>query len=172
MKIFYLFGLMILLLSSCNDTSGTYLISEVTFKDNNLSEQEKQETINEFLNREVRLTVLTGKVELVLSDKPNTSKITLQRTSNNYYSTTDGNITINLELANNNFVQTQYRLIEYGSTNNKFFNLYMILAILSLSHLCSSSSIFACSFCFFSCSMRYCSCRLCSSSIRFCSALC
>ena len=43
---------MILLLSSCNDTSGTYLISEVTFKDNNLSEQEKQETINEFLNRE------------------------------------------------------------------------------------------------------------------------
>lgn len=127
MKIFYLFGLMILLLSSCNDTSGTYLISEVTFKDNNLSEQEKQKTINEFLNREVRLTVLTGKVELVLSDKPNTSKITLQRTSNNYYSTTDGNITINLELANNNFVQTQYRLIEYGSTNNKFFNLYMIL---------------------------------------------
>lgn len=118
---------MILLLSSCNDASGTYLISEVTFKDNNLSEQEKQETINEFLNREVRLTVLTGKVELILSDKPNTSKITLQRTSNNYYSTTDGNITINLELANNNFVQTQYRLIEYGSTNDKFFNLYMIL---------------------------------------------
>ena len=67
-----------------------------------------------FLIENVRLTVLTGKVELVLSDKPNTSKITLQRTSNNYYSTTDGNITINLELANNNFVQTQYRLIEYG----------------------------------------------------------
>ena len=72
---------MILLLSSCNDTSGTYLISEVTFKDNNLSEQEKQETINEFLNREVHLTVLTEKVELVLSDKPSTSKIILQPTA-------------------------------------------------------------------------------------------
>lgn len=126
MKIFYLFGLMVLLLSSC-DTSGTYLISEVTFKNNNLSEQEKQETINEFLNQEVYLTVIKGKVELTLSNKPTTSKITLQRVSNNYYSTTDGNITINLELEQQNFVQTKYKLIEYGGTDNKFFNLHMTL---------------------------------------------
>lgn len=52
---------MLLLLSSCDDTSGTYLISEVAFKDNNLSEQEKQETINEFINQEVLLTVLKGR---------------------------------------------------------------------------------------------------------------
>lgn len=58
MKIFHLLGLMLLLLSSCDDTSGTYLISEVSFKDNNLSEQERQETINEFINQEVLLTVL------------------------------------------------------------------------------------------------------------------
>lgn len=126
MRIFYLLGLMVLLLSSCN-TSGTYLISEVTFKDNNLSEQEKQETINEFLNKEVYLTVVKRKVELTLSNKPTTSKITLQHVSNNYYSTTDGNITINLELVKQNFVQTQYKLIEYGGTDNKFFNLHMTL---------------------------------------------
>lgn len=127
MKIFHLLGLMVLLLPSCDDTSGTYLISGVTFKDNNLSEQEKQEIINEFLNKEVFLTVLKGKVELTLSNKPATSKITLQRVSNNYYSTTDGNITINLELEKQNFVQTQYRLIEYGGTDSKFFNLHMTL---------------------------------------------
>lgn len=126
MRIFHLLGLTVLLLSSC-DTSGTYLISEVTFKNNNLSEQEKQETINEFLNQEVYLTVIKGKVELTLSNKPTTSKITLQRVSNNYYSTTDGNITINLELEQQNFVQTQYKLIEYGGTDNKFFNLHMTL---------------------------------------------
>lgn len=126
MRIFYLLGLMVLLLSSCN-TSGTYLISEVTFKDNNLSEQEKLETINEFLNKEVYLTVVKGKVELTLSNKPATSKITLQRVSNNYYSTTDGNITINLELVKQNFVQTQYKLIEYGGMDNKFFSLHMTL---------------------------------------------
>ncbi len=90
MKIFHLLGLMLLLLSSCDDTSGTYLISEVSFKDNNLSEQERQETINEFINQEVLLTVLKGKIELTLSNKPTTSKITLQRVSNNFYSTTDG----------------------------------------------------------------------------------
>lgn len=127
MKIFHLLGLMVLLLSSCDDTSGTYLISGVAFKDNNFSEQEKQEIINEFLNKEVFLTVLKGKVELTLSNKPATSKITLQRVSNNYYSTTDGNITINLELEKQNFVQTQYRLIEYGGTDSKFFNLHMTL---------------------------------------------
>lgn len=127
MKIFHLLGLMVLLLSSCDDTSGTYSISEVAFKDNNLSEQEKQEIINEFLNKEVFLTVLKGKVELTLSNKPATSKITLQRVSNNYYSTTDGNITINLELEKQNFVQTQYRLIEYGGTDDKFFSLHMTL---------------------------------------------
>ncbi len=127
MKIFHLLGLMVLLLPSCDDTSGAYLISGVTFKDNNLSEQEKQEIINEFLNKEVFLTVLKGKVELTLSNKPATSKITLQRVSNNYYSTTDGNITINLELEKQNFVQTQYRLIEYGGTDSKFFNLHMTL---------------------------------------------
>lgn len=126
MRIFHLLGLMVLLLSSC-DTSGTYLISEVTFKNNNLSEHEKQETINEFLNQEVYLTVIKGKVELTLSNKPTTSKITLQRVSNNYYSTTDGNITINLELEQQNFVQTKYKLIEYGGTDNKFFNLHMTL---------------------------------------------
>lgn len=125
MRIFHLLGLMVLLLSSC-DTSGTYLISEVTFKNNNLSEHEKQETINEFLNQEVYLTVIKGKVELTLSNKPTTSKITLQRVSNNYYSTT-GNITINLELEQQNFVQTKYKLIEYGGTDNKFFNLHMTL---------------------------------------------
>lgn len=127
MKIFHLLELMVLLLSSCDDTSGTYLISGVAFKDNNLSEQEKQEIINEFLNKEVFLTVLKGKVELTLSNKPATSKITLQRVSNNYYSTTDGNITINLELEKQNFVQTRYRLIEYGGTDSKFFNLHMTL---------------------------------------------
>lgn len=127
MKIFHLLGLMLLLLSSCDDTSGTYLISEVSFKDNNLSEQEKQETINEFINQEVLLTVLKGKIELTLSNKPTTSKITLQRVSNNFYSTTDGNITINLELEKKNFVQTKYKLIEYGGTDDKFFNLHMTL---------------------------------------------
>lgn len=127
MKIFHLLGLMVLLLSSCDGTSGTYLISEVAFKDNNLSEQEKQETIKEFLNKEVFLTVLKGKVELTLSNKPVTSKITLQRVSNNCYSTTDGNITINLEFEKQNFVQTQYRLIEYGDNDSKFFNLHMTL---------------------------------------------
>ena len=127
MKIFHLLGLMVLLLSSCDDTSGTYSISEVTFKDNNLSEQEKQETINEFINQEVFLTVLKGKIELTLYNKPATSKITLQRVSNNCYSTTDGNITINLELEKQNFVQTQYRLIEYGGTDNKLFNIHMTL---------------------------------------------
>lgn len=127
MKIFHLLGLMVLLLSSCDGTSGTYLISEVAFKDNNLSEQEKQETIKEFLNKEVFLTVLKGKVELTLSNKPVTSKITLQRVSNNCYSTTDGNITINLEFEKQNFVQTQYRLIEYGGNDSKFFNLHMTL---------------------------------------------
>lgn len=39
MKIFHLLGLVVLLLSSCDDTSGTYIISEVAFKVNNLSEQ-------------------------------------------------------------------------------------------------------------------------------------
>ena len=53
MKIFHLLGLVVLLLSSCDDTSGTYIISEVAFKVNNLSEQEKQKTINEFINQEV-----------------------------------------------------------------------------------------------------------------------
>ena len=51
MKIFHLLGLVVLLLSSCDDTSGTYIISEVAFKVNNLSEQEKQKTINEFINQ-------------------------------------------------------------------------------------------------------------------------
>lgn len=83
MKIFHLLGLVVLLLSSCDDTSGTYIISEVAFKVNNLSEQEKQKTINEFINQEVLLTVLKGKIELTLSNKPTTSKITLQRVSNN-----------------------------------------------------------------------------------------
>ena len=73
------FNTMVLLLSSCDDTSGTYIISEVAFKVNNLSEQEKQKTINEFINQEVLLTVLKGKIELTLSNKPTTSKITLQR---------------------------------------------------------------------------------------------
>lgn len=73
------------------------------------------------------LTVLKGKIELTLSNKPATSKITLQRVSNNCYSTTDGNITINLELEKQNFVQTQYRLIEYGGTDDKFFSLHMTL---------------------------------------------
>ncbi len=127
MKIFHLLGLVVLLLSSCNDTSGTYIISKVSFKDNNLSEQEKQETINEFINQEVLLTVLKRKIELTLSNKPTTSKITLQCVSNNCYSTTDGNITINLELEKKDFVETQYRLIEYGGTDNKFFNLHMTL---------------------------------------------
>ena len=126
MKIFHLLGLVVLLLSSCDDTSGTYLISEVSLKDNNLSEQEKQETINEFINQEV-LTVLKGKIELTLSNKPTTSKITLQRVSNNCYSTSDGNITINLELEKKNFVETKYKLIEYGGTDSKFFNLHMTL---------------------------------------------
>lgn len=58
MKIFHLLGLVVLLLSSCDDISGTYIISEVAFKVNNLSEQEKQKTINEFINQEVLLTVL------------------------------------------------------------------------------------------------------------------
>lgn len=58
MKIFHLLGLVVLLLSSCDDTSSTYIISEVAFKVNNLSEQEKQKTINEFINQEVLLTVL------------------------------------------------------------------------------------------------------------------
>lgn len=127
MKIFHLLGLVVLLLSSCNDTSGTYIISKVSFKDNNLSEREKQETINEFINQEVLLTVLKRKIELTLSNKPTTSKITLQCVSNNCYSTTDGNITINLELEKKDFVETQYRLIEYGGTDNKFFNLHMTL---------------------------------------------
>lgn len=127
MKIFHLLGLVVLLLSSCNDTSGTYIISKISFKDNNLSEQEKQETINEFINQEVLLTVLKRKIELTLSNKPTTSKITLQCVSNNCYSTTDGNITINLELEKKDFVETQYRLIEYGGTDNKFFNLHMTL---------------------------------------------
>ena len=82
---------------------------------------------NEFINQEVFLTVLKGKIELTLSNKPATSKITLQRVSNNCYSTTDGNITINLELEKQNFVQTQYRLIEYGGTDDKFFSLHMTL---------------------------------------------
>lgn len=125
MKIFHLLGLVVLLLSSCDDTSGTYIISEVAFKVNNLSEQEKQKTINEFINQEVLLTVLKGKIELTL--KPTTSKITLQRVSNNCYSTTDGNITINLELEKKNFVQTKYKLIEYGGTDDKFFSLHMTL---------------------------------------------
>lgn len=128
MKIFHLLGLVVLLLSSCDDTSGTYIISEVAFKVlNNLSEQEKQKTINEFINQEVLLTVLKGKIELTLSNKPTTSKITLQRVSNNCYSTTDGNITINLELEKKNFVQTKYKLIEYGGTDDKFFSLHMTL---------------------------------------------
>ena len=58
MKIFHLLGLVVLLLSSCDDTSVTYIIYEVAFKVNNLSEQEKQKTINEFINQEVLLTVL------------------------------------------------------------------------------------------------------------------
>ena len=58
MKIFHQLVLVVLLLSSCDDTSGTYIISEVAFKVNNLSEQEKQKTINEFINQEVLLTVL------------------------------------------------------------------------------------------------------------------
>ena len=124
MKIFHLLGLVVLLLSSCDDTSGTYIISEVAFKVNNLSEQK---TINEFINQEVLLTVLKGKIELTLSNKPTTSKITLQRVSNNCYSTTDGNITINLELEKKNFVQTKYKLIEYGGTDDKFFSLHMTL---------------------------------------------
>jgi len=103
MKIFHLLGLVVLLLSSCDDTSGTYIISEVAFKVNNLSEQEKQKTINEFINQEVLLTVLKGKIELTLSNKPTTSKITLQRVSNNY------------------------KLIEYGGTDDKFFSLHMTL---------------------------------------------
>ena len=123
MKIFHLLGLVVLLLSSCDDTSGTYIISEVAFKVNNLSEQEKQKTINEFINQEVLLTVLKGKIELTLSNKPTT----LQRVSNNCYSTTDGNITINLELEKKNFVQTKYKLIEYGGTDDKFFSLHMTL---------------------------------------------
>ena len=127
MKIFHLLGLVVLLLSSCDDTSGTYIISEVAFKVNNLSEQEKQKTINEFINQEVLLTVLKGKIELTLSNKPTTSKITLQRVSNNCYSPTDGNITINLELEKKNFVQTKYKLIEYGGTDDKFFSLHMTL---------------------------------------------
>ena len=128
MKIFHLLGLVVLLLSSCDDTSGTYIISEVAFKVNNLSEQEKQKTINEFINQEVLLTVLKGKIEIqTLSNKPTTSKITLQRVSNNCYSTTDGNITINLELEKKNFVQTKYKLIEYGGTDDKFFSLHMTL---------------------------------------------
>ena len=127
MKIFHLLGLVVLLLSSCDDTSSTYIISEVAFKVNNLSEQEKQKTINEFINQEVLLTVLKGKIELTLSNKPTTSKITLHRLSNNCYSTTDGNITINLELEKKNFVQTKYKLIEYGGTDDKFFSLHMTL---------------------------------------------
>ena len=127
MNIFHLLGLVVLLLSSCDDTSGTYLISEVSLKDNNLSEQEKQETINEFINQEVLLTVLKGKIELTLSNKPTTSKIPLQRVSNNSYSTSDGNITINIELEKKNFVETKYKLIEYGGTDSKFFNLHMTL---------------------------------------------
>ena len=88
---------------------------------------EEQKTINEFINQEVLLTVLKGKIELTLSNKPTTSKITLQRVSNNCYSTTDGNITINLELEKKNFVQTKYKLIEYGGTDDKFFSLHMTL---------------------------------------------
>ena len=127
MKIFHLLGLVVLLLSSCDDTSGTYIISEVAFEVNNLSEQEKQRAINEFINQEVLLTVLKWKIELTLSNKPTTSKITLQRVSNNCYSAADGNITINLELEKKNFVQTKYKLIEYGGTDDKFFSLHMTL---------------------------------------------
>ena len=58
MKIFHLLGLVVLLLSSCDDTSGTYIISEVAFKGNILSEQEKQKTINEGMKQEVLLRVL------------------------------------------------------------------------------------------------------------------
>ena len=53
MKIFHLLGLVVLLLSSCDDTSGTYIISEVALKVNNLSEQEKQKTINVYQSRSV-----------------------------------------------------------------------------------------------------------------------
>ena len=127
MRIFYILGLMVLLLYSCNDTSGAYLISEVAFKDNNFSEQERQETINEFLNKEVSLNILKGKVELTLSNKPTTSKMILKRVANNRYSATDGIVTFNLELVKQNFVGTQYRLIEYGGTNEKFFSLQMTL---------------------------------------------
>ena len=86
-----------------------------------------EENINEFINQEVLLTVLKGKIELTLSNKPTTSKITLQRVSNNFYSTRYGNITINLELEKKNFVETKYKLIEYGGTDSKFFNLHMTL---------------------------------------------
>ena len=60
MRIFHLLGLMVLLLSSC-DTSGTYLISEVTFKNNNLSEHEKQEPSTSFLTKKFTLQLLKEK---------------------------------------------------------------------------------------------------------------